>query len=244
MRKNTNNKRRLYESIMKDISKIIKINLNESKEDGKYIDLPNKIRKPYFTPWDSKENKAEGKKKWKEYQDSVIKINTENFEILVDKLKNAMLSKKGHNNFILNAQTSKFDNFYGGDNNGNKDFFEFVEEAVKHAHIALETEDIDASKILSTRQNKVNSWEKDKTLFWWDSKGFTFSIYKSLSTIAQAYNIDIPKFDEDFNIFKTISANTRFDDWNNGTHSRRPTDEQRSKAWKKAETDYEKDFPR
>ena len=67
-----------------------------------------------------KSTKDEMKNKYKEYEESVIKINTENFEILVDKLKTAMTSKKGHNNFILNAQNCTFDNFYGKDENGNK----------------------------------------------------------------------------------------------------------------------------
>ncbi len=220
---------------MKNISQY----LLESRADGKYLDLPTKMNKPYFSPWSSKTDKDEGRKKWKEYQDSVIKINSENLEILVDKLKDVMQSKKGHNNFILNAQTSKFTNFYGKDED--RDFFDWVEQAAKQARIALETEDIDVSKILSTRQKKTNSWDKDKTLFWWDSSGFTFSIYNALSIIAQAYNIDIPKFDEDFNIFKTISVNTRYDNWNNGSHSRTPTDTQRDKAWDKAKTGYEKD---
>lgn len=238
------NNKKLYESIIRDISKIVKFNLNkrnynilESKEDGKYLDLPARMNKP--VSWSGPISK-EAKQKWKEYQNSIIKINSENLEILVDKLKNAMLSKKGHNNFILNAHNSKFTSFYNKPDE-DEDFFEQIERAVKEARIALETEDIDTSKILSTRQNKVNSWDKDKTLFWWDSSGFTLSIYKALSIIAQAYNIDIPKFDEEYNIFKTISVDTRFDNWYNGTHSSRPTDKQRDRAWEKARTGYEKD---
>ena len=124
----------------------------ESKEDGKYLDLPQSMSKPFFYPGISKEEKDNAKKRWKEYEESVIKINTENFEILIDKLKTAMTSKKGHNNFILNAQNCTFDNFYGKDENGNKDFFDFVEKSTKEARIALETDDIKAASFTKARQ--------------------------------------------------------------------------------------------
>lgn len=215
----------------------------ESKEDGKYLDLPQKMYKPMLGSWLSKEQKQAKKDAYKLYKDSVLKINTENFEILIDKLKKAMESKKGHNNFILNAQTCKFDSFYGKDENGNKDFFNSVEIAAKKTRIALESDDFDASKILITRQpEKKNSWDKDKTMFWWDSKGFTFSIYSALSVIAQAYNIDVPKFDEDFNIYKIISTQERLDDWvQNTPHSREISDEKYHKQRKKFADEYKKD---
>ena len=216
----------------------------ESKEDGKYLDLPQSMNKPFFYPGISKAEKDNAKKRWKEYEESVIKINTENFEILVDKLKTAMASKKGHNNFILNAQNCTFDNFYGKDENDNKDFFDDVEYAAKKARIALETDDINAATFIKTRQNKTNSYDKDQTLFWWDSKGYTFSIYQALCVIAQAYNIDIPKFNEKFNIWKTDSIDSKYQEmWEQTSHSRNDAarEKQSHRTWNKAEKEYEKD---
>ena len=217
----------------------------ESKEDGKYLDLPQSMSKPFFYPGIPKSTKEDMKKKWKEYQESVIKINTENFEILVDKLKTAMSSKKGHNNFILNAQNCTFDNFYGKDENGNKDFFDLVERATKEARIALETDDIKAASFTKARQpEKRNSWDKDVTLFWSDSTGFTFSIYLALSIIAQAYNVNIPKFNEKFNIMKTDSVYGKYQEmWENTPKPRNDDkrEEKSNKVYKKAEAEYEKD---
>lgn len=217
----------------------------ESKEDGKYLDLPQSMSKPFFYPGIPKSTKEDMKKKWKEYQESVIKINTENFEILVDKLKTAMSSKKGHNNFILNAQNCTFDNFYGKDENGNKDFFDLVERATKEARIALETDDIKAASFTKARQpEKRNSWDKDVTLFWSDSTGFTFSIYLALSIIAQAYNVNIPKFNEKFNILKTDSVYGKYQEmWENTPKPRNDDkrEEKSNKVYKKAEAEYEKD---
>ena len=219
--------------------------LFESKEDGKYLDLPQSMSKPFFYPGMSKDKKDEIKNKYKEYEESVIKVNTENFEILVDKLKTAMNSKKGHNNFILNAQNCTFDNFYGKDENGNKDFFDFVEKATKEARIALETDDIKAASFTKARQpEKRNSWDKDVTLFWWDSQGFTFSIYLALSVIAQAYNVDIPKFNDKFNILKTNSVDSKYQEmWEQVSHSRNEEamNKKSHKVMQKAEAEYEKD---
>ena len=79
-------------------------------------------------------------------------------------------------------------------------------------------------------------------MFWWDSKGFTFSIYSALSIIAQAYNIDVPKFDEEFNIYKIISTQERLDDWvQNGLHSRKISDERYYKQRGKFADEYKKD---
>ena len=216
----------------------------ESREDGKYLDLPKSINKPFMYPGISKTEKENAKKIWKEYQDSVIKINAENFDILIDKLKKGIESKQGHNNFILNAQTCKFDNFYGKDENGDKDFFDDVEHAAKKARIALETDDINAATFIKTRQKKTNSYDKDQTLFWWNSKGYTFSIYQALCVITQAYNIDIPKFNEKFNIWKTDSIDSKYDYmWNSTSHSRNDAarEKQSHRTWDKAEKEYEKD---
>ena len=217
----------------------------ESKEDGKYLDLPQSMSKPFFFLFIPKNEKESIKKRWKEYHDSVIKINDENLDILIDKLKKAIESKQGHNNFILNAQTCKFDNFYGKDENGNKDFFDFVERAAKEARIALETDDIKAASFTKARQpEKRNSWDKDATLFWYDSQGFTFSIYQALCVIAQAYNIDIPKFNEDLNILKTNSVQEKYEKmWYRKSHSSNDAkrEEQSHKTMRKAEEEYEKD---
>lgn len=219
--------------------------LVESKEDGKYLDLPQSMSKPFFYPGIPKGTREEMKNKYKEYEESVIKINTENFEILVDKLKTAMNSKQGHNNFILNAQNCTFDNFYGKDENGNKDFFDLVERAAKEARIALETDDIQAASFTKARQpEKRNSWDKDITLFWYESTGFTFSIYLALSVIAQAYNVNIPKFNDRFNILKTDSVYSKYQEmWDKASHSRNEEAMRKKsdKVYKKAEAEYEKD---
>ncbi len=219
--------------------------LLESREDGKYLDLPQSMNKPFFYPGISKDQRAEMKNKYKEYEESVIKINTENFEILVDKLKKAMTSKKGHNNFILNAQNCTFDNFYGKDENGNKDFFDLVERATKEARIALETDDIKVASFTKARQSqKSGSWDKPDTLFWSESSGFTFSIYLALSVIAQAYNINIPKFNNKFNIMTTDSVYGKYQKmWDNTTHPNNDEkrEEKSRKVMQKAEAEYEKD---
>lgn len=217
----------------------------ESREDGKYLDLPQSMSKPYFYPGIPKDYKESAKKRWKEYKESVIKINGENLDILIDKLKEAIESKKGNNNFILNAQTCKFDSFYGNNSDKDIDFFDTVEAAAKEARIALETEDINASSFLKSRQpEKVKEYDKDQTLFWWNSKGFTFSIYHALSTIAQAYNVDIPKFNDDLNLLSTDSVYSKYEKiWNSRSHSSNDAkrEEQSHKAYDRAEKEYEKD---
>lgn len=221
--------------------------LFESKEDGKYLDLPDSMSKPYFWPGTSKSVKDEAKKKYKEYEDSVLKINAENFEILVDKLKKTMSSKQGHNNFILNNQNCKFDKFefYGKKDGESRDFFDTVELAARKARIALETDDMKVADILKTRQReKRNSWDKDETLFWYDSKGFTFSIYSALCVIAQAYNIDIPKFDEKLNILATDEVHAKYEEmWARSVQPSNDAARERKsdKVYQKAKAEYEKD---
>lgn len=214
----------------------------ESKEDGKYLDLPKKMYKPVFGPYQPKDYKAKAKQDWKEYQASVIKINTENFEILIDKLKKAIQSKQGHNNFILNAENCKFTNFYGKDENGNKDFFSQVEWAAKTARVALESDDLKINFLRTRQKEKTNSWDKDEMLYWTTPEGFTLSIYDALSIIAQAYNIDIPEFNEDLNLLAMASVQSRLDNWTQYTpHSRPISDEKWSKQRQKFEDEYAKD---
>ena len=215
--------------------------LVESKEDGKYLDLPQKMYKPSFWPGASKESKAKAKAEYKAYTESVIKINSENFEILIDKLKKAMESKKGHNNFILNAQNCKF-TFWPNEKDKDKDFFDNVELAAKAARMALESDDLNMNFLRTRQPEKRNSWDKDTYMFWTNPQGFTLSLYSYISVIAQAYNIDIPKFDNDLNLLAIASADTRLDNWSTGTpHSRPISDEKWYKQRKKFEEEYAKD---
>ena len=214
----------------------------ESKEDGKYLDLPKKMYKPVFGPYQPKDYKAKAKQDWKEYQASVIKINTENFEILIDKLKKAIQSKQGHNNFILNAENCKFTSFYGKDENGNKDFFDEVEYAAKTARVALESDNLEINFLRTRQKEKVNSWDKDTMMYWTTPQGFTLSIYKMLSIIAQAYNVDIPKFDTELNLLSMASVDARLDDWAQITPHYKPiSDEKWSKQRQKFKEEYAKD---
>ena len=214
----------------------------ESKEDGKYLDLPKKMYKPVFVPHQSKDYKAKAKQDWKEYQASVIKINTENFEILIDKLKKAIQSKQGHNNFILNAENCKFTSFYGKDENGNKDFFDEVEYATKTARVALESDNLEINFLRTRQKEKTNSWDKDTMMYWTTPQGFTLSIYKMLSIIAQAYNVDIPKFDTELNLLSMASVDARLDDWSQNTPHYKPiSDEKWSKQRQKFKEEYAKD---
>ena len=215
----------------------------ESKEDGKYLDLPKKMYKPVFgCLYGPKDYKAKVKQDWKEYQASVIKINTENFEILIDKLKKAIQSKQGHNNFILNAENCKFTSFYGKDENGNKDFFDEVEYAAKTARVALESDNLEINFLRTRQKEKVNSWDKDTMMYWTTPQGFTLSIYKMLSIIAQAYNVDIPKFDTELNLLSMASVDARLDDWSQNTPHYKPiSDEKWSKQRQKFKEEYAKD---
>lgn len=216
--------------------------LFESKEDGKYLDLPKKMYKPVFVPHQSKDYKAKAKQDWKEYQASVIKINTENFEILIDKLKKAIQSKQGHNNFILNAENCKFTSFYNKDENNNKDFFDEVEYAAKTARVALESDNLEINFLRTRQKEKVNSWDKDTMMYWTTPQGFTLSIYKMLSIIAQAYNVDIPKFDSELNLLSIASVDARLDDWSQNTPHYKPiSDEKWSKQRQKFKEEYAKD---
>ena len=219
--------------------KNISVYLTESKEDGNYLELPQKMYKPHFWPGQSKESKDSAKAAWKAYQQSIIKINEENFEILIDKLKNAMQSKKGHNNFILNAQTCKFDSFYGRKEG---DIFDTVETATKEARLALESTDIKVNFKRTRQREKRNSYDRDDYVWWNSQDSYTASIYWALSVIAQAYNIDIPKFNEDFLTYVIATVDSRLDDWTrNGSHSQRISDEKYSKMRQKFSEEYEKD---
>jgi hypothetical protein len=196
---------------MKSLKQVI----YESREDGKYVELPKKQYKPEHlsAKYQGADYVKKAKESWKEYQKSVIDINTENFDILIDKLLDAVKSNQGQENFIRNKENSNFAGYYYDKETGKKDFFDNVEWAARLCRAVLETDDIRMDKILKTRQApKRNSWDNDQTIFY-GGYNWSQSIYKGLCMIAQVYNVDIPKFDEDFNPFKTLSVDERMDEW-------------------------------
>ncbi len=216
--------------------------IEESRADGKYVDLPKKQYKPIHlsAKYQGAEYVKKAKEAWKEYQKSVIDINTENFEILIDKLLSAMKSEEGHDNLIRNAENSKFSSYYYNKETGERDFFDDVEMASRKCRAALETDEIEMSKILKTRQReKRNSWDGPDTIFY-GGHNWSQSIYKGLCLIAQVYNVDIPKFEEDFNPLKTASVDDRMQEWVEQKFTR-TSDEQWAKHKAKEAETYKKD---
>ena len=223
---------------MKSLIQFIK----ESRADGKYIDLPKKQYKPEHlsAKYQGADYVKKAKESWKEYKNSVININTENFDILVDKLLDAVKSTQGQENFIRNKDNSNFSNFYYNKETGERDFFDDVELAARKCRAALETDDIQMDKILKTRQaEKRNSWDKDQTIFY-GGYNWSQSIYKGLCMIAQVYNVDIPEFDERFNPLMTKSIDDRMQDWIE-TKFTKTSDEQWAKRKQKEREAYNKD---
>lgn len=216
--------------------------LNEARADGKFLDLPKKMYKPEHlsAKYMGAEYVKKAKEDWKEYQKSVIAINTENFEILVDKLYDAMKSSQGQDNFIRNAQNSKFASYYYDKETGEKDFFDDVELASRKCRLALTTDDIELNKIIKTRQPKnKNSWDGPSKVFW-GGTAWSQSIYSGLCLIAQVYNIDIPKFDNDFNPLMTQSIDDRMQNWIEHKWTK-TSDEQWAKRKEKEKEAFEKD---
>lgn len=216
--------------------------LIESREDGKYVDLPKKQYKPEHlsVKYQGADYVKKAKESWKEYQKSVIDINAENFDILIDKLLDAIKSSQGQDNFIRNKENSKFASFYYDKETGERDFFDEVEMATRKCRAALETDDVQMDKILKTRQApKRNSWDKDQTIFY-GGHNWSQSIYAGLCMIAQVYNVDIPKFDEEFNPLKTLSVDDRMQDWIEKKFTK-TSDEQWAKRKEKEREAYDKD---
>lgn len=177
-----------------------------------------------------KQQFQQSKDEYKEYKNNCIKINSDNFEIMIDKLLAAMNSRQGQNNFMLSAKTCTFTNYYFGEN-GTRDFFDDIEQAVVKAHLALESKDIPMHRFKKVRDDKTMD-------IYGSTSAFSISIYETMCIIAQAYNVNIPKFNEDFDIFKIASVEDRYDSWRFGSHATTPSDERRRKAYDKFDKKY------
>jgi len=219
----------------------------ESREDGKYLDLPKYMCEPWIYPGMSKEERDKKRGDYKAYKDSVKKINEENFEILIDKFLKFIESREGKNNFLLNSSNCKFNVYLQKDKNY-RDYFDDIEQYVAMVRVALESDKINLNELCDkTRKEDVKSWEKGRNKLFrlWDSeRQFSASVYNLLAYIAQAYNIDIPKFsDETFSDLFTPSSDARLTkmreksgrQWNDETYRKKAT---------KAGEEFEKDVER
>ena len=207
--------------------------INESLEDGKYFEYPKEKYKP-SSNYGPKELHNQAKQEYKEYVSTVQKINGDNLEILVNNLKKVISNTTGNHAFKLNAEQCKFNNFYF--DKGTYDFFETVEEAVKRARLALETDNFDPSQILKTRPDEKG--EKQSLLrYSSENNPFIMDLYWSIITIAQAYNVEVPKLNRDFNLMTAKSYETLKDEWYR-SHVRKSSipDKTRDKLY----ADYEK----
>ena len=218
----------------------------ESKEDGKYLDLPPYMSEPWLSPYTPKEEKSKRKSEYKAYKESVKKIDEENFDILIDKFLKFIESREGKNNFLLNSSNSKFNVYLNKDKDEEyKDYFDDIEEYVAMARVALESDKVNSSELGDkTRKKEVASWDKDrnKLLRFWDSeKQFTVSLYNLLAHIAQAYNIDIPKFRNEFADLFTPSHQERLDYMRERGSARMWSDKTYYKKSDKAYAEFEKD---
>lgn len=215
----------------------------ESKEDGKYLDLPKYMNEPWIGPWMSKEQKSKIKSDYKAYKESVKQINEENFEILIDKFLSAIKTKEVKNNFLLNSSNCKFTVYLNKEKGEEyRDYFDDIEEMVARARIALESDEV-RHMGEKTRKKENNSYYSNPNVllrFWDDEKQFSSSIYNIIAYLAQAYNIDIPKFsEENFSDLFTASSDEIFD---KKSHVRRSnwSDERYSKERHKAEDEFNK----
>ena len=223
---------------------ILRINdfINESyTSKDNYFELPKKVRKYSKQPWDSEEVVKKAKEEYKEYVKTAQKINGDNLEILVAKLKEAITNAKGNKAFKLRAEDCKFASIYFKD--GEYDFFDDVDTAVKMVRLSLEPEDMSSKDFKRTRKNDFNN-EYPKLGSWSEKSAYAINLYSYLQTIADAYNVDMPRFDEDLNLLSTKSVEHRIDDWNQDRYSRphrKMSDEAYLKMVKKLEAGYEKD---
>ena len=206
----------------------------ESKEDGKYLDLPPYMYKPWMSPWEDKETKDRKKSAYKEYKESVKKIDVENLEILVDKFLKVIESREGKNNFLLNSTNSKF-NVYLSKDKAFEDCFDNIEKYVVMTRTSLESDEINPSNLgKRTREDEL-------ILKYWDNEDqFSKSLYDLLSYLARAYNIDIPKFGNEFSDLFTQSSITRLDILRSDS-GRAWSDETYRKKREKVTADFEKD---
>lgn len=189
----------------------------ESIEDGKYLDYPEIKNEPYSRPGLSKEIVKQAKEEYKEYLKTIQKINGDNLEILASNLKKAIVSAAGNKAFKLHAEDCKFASFYFKSNEPH-DFFTVVEQAVKGARLALETEDvIDVNKIQQTRPSSDGQIHP---ISFKESK-FLMNLYWCLGVIAQAYNVEFPKFDSRADLMTAKSHWDFEQEWYNASHRNR-----------------------
>jgi spore coat polysaccharide biosynthesis protein SpsF (cytidylyltransferase family) len=189
----------------------------ESIEDGKYLDYPERKTEPYSRPGLSKEIVKQAKEEYKEYLKTIQKINGDNLEILASNLKKAIVSAAGNKAFKLHAEDCKFASFYFKSNEPH-DFFTVVEQAVKGARLALETEDvIDVNKIQQTRPSSDGQIHP---ISFKESK-FLMNLYWCLGVIAQAYNVEFPKFDSRADLMTAKSYAEFQDEWYSGPRGAR-----------------------
>lgn len=218
----------------------------ESREDGKYLDLPPYMSEPWIYPGMSKEKKEQQKSEYKAYKESIKKIDEENFEILIDKFLKFIESREGKNNFLLNSQNSKF-NVYLNKEKGEeyRDFFDDIEKYVAMIRIVLESDRINVGELgEKTRKEEVASYDKDrnKLLRLWDNeRQFSLSLYNLLAFLAQAYNIDIPSFKNEFSELFTPSSSERLDHMRERSGGRNWSDKTYYKKSDKAYAEFEKD---
>lgn len=218
----------------------------ESRENENYRDFPAKQQKPTkpfslrhkkYAPSDpaylyqlTKEYNQK-KDEYDEYKKNCIQINTDNFEILLDKLLTAMNSRQGQNNFVLSAETCTFTNYYFGEN-GTHDFFDDVEDAVVKARLALESKDLNMGRFKRTRSGKAMGYYGETT-------AFSQSVYASMCIIAQAYNVNIPKYQKEFDMLQITSVAWKQQDWEEHTYNK--TEKRRETAYNKINKKYAKE---
>jgi len=204
-----------------------------------YVDLPEIVKKYHKSPWESKEFAKEAKEKYKEYVKTAQQINGDNLEILVARLKEAVINANGNKAFKLMADECKFDRYYF-EREKEHDFFEEVETALSYIRASLELDDFSMTEFKHTRKN--DRGEERNIAFWNSDLSYTANLYKWISKIAAAYNVEMPKFDKDIALLSTSSADERFDEWRNDRPSfRKISDRAYDAARERAQQEYERD---
>ncbi len=204
-----------------------------------YVDLPVKVEIPYKHPWTPKEVVKKAKEDYKEYVKTAQKINGDNLEILVARLKEAISNANGNKAFKLKANDCKFTRFLYRDEK-EIDFFYDVERALSRIRASLELDDISTNEFKSSRKGYDNNY---MDLFSRNMTAYTINLYRELQDIAAAYNVSMPKFDKDIRLLSTESADDMFNSWyqEKRAHSfRKISDKVYNDAHKKFNDKYEK----
>lgn len=215
--------------------------IQESLEDGKYVDLPTtdlyrvfpatKPNKKDFRGYEKSYQDALDKYKaakkdhdnaWKEHINLVKKVDDENMEILIDKIMKFLNDKAHHEDFIKAEIAKTLESIK---NSNRKDGKSYAEEElvnsvnrVKRALLAEETQ---------VGFDWVDTMEED--------------IYKAVSYIARKYGIDTPKFSD---IHKGMIARTADDfkyEYEEEHGSSHRNEKQAEKNWQKFKEQAKKD---